>query len=220
VDPYRLTHALLARAAGRGARVFDRTEITEETFAGGGLTLRTSRGPVIRARRVVMALGYEIPRPLRRDIVQLSSTYALVSEPVPAWTGWEDRCLVWESARPYHYLRTTSDGRVMIGGEDEAFLDPGRRDRKLPRKVARLSTQLTRMLPGLGAEPAFGWTGTFGSTADGLPYLGELAGAPGRIFALGYGGNGITFGAVAAEVVRDICLGKTRPDARLYRLDR
>lgn len=220
VDPYRLTHALLARAAGRGARVFDRTEIVREDFAGGAITLKTGRGHFIRARRVVMALGYEIPRPLRRDIVRLSSTYALVSEPVTAWTGWEDRCLVWDSARPYHYLRTTSDGRAMIGGEDEPFRDPARRDRLLPRKIGRLRERLTAMLPELEAEPAFGWTGTFGSTDDGLPYIGECAQAPGRIFALGYGGNGITFGAIAAEVVRGLCLGEPAEEARLYRLDR
>jgi glycine/D-amino acid oxidase-like deaminating enzyme len=220
LDPYRLTHALLARAAGRGARVFDRTEIIGEDFARGAVTLKTGRGCFIRARRVVMALGYEIPRPLRRDIVRLSSTYALVSEPVPEWTGWEDRCLVWESARPYHYLRTTGDGRAVIGGEDEPFRDPGRRDRMLPRKIERLSRRLAAMLPGLQAEPAYGWTGTFGSTADGLPCIGESAAAPGRIFALGYGGNGITFGAIAAEVVLGLCLQHPAEDARLYRLDR
>ena len=220
LDPYRLTHALLARAAGRGARVFDRTEVIGEDWARGAITLKTGRGFRIRARRVVMALGYEIPRPLRRDIVRLRSTYALVSEPVDSWTGWEDRCLVWESARPYHYLRTTGDGRALIGGEDEPFRDPGRRDRMLPRKIERLSRRLAAMLPGLQAEPAFGWTGTFGSTADGLPCIGESAEAPGRIFALGYGGNGITFGAIAAGVVLGLCLRKPAEEARLYRLDR
>ena len=220
VDPYRLTHALLARASGRGARVFDRTEIVREDFARGSITLKSGRGPFIRARRVVMALGYEIPRPLRRDIVKLSSTYALVSEPVAEWTGWEDRCLVWESARPYHYLRTTADGRVMIGGEDEPFRDPARRDRMLPRKIQRLSRRLAKLLPSFRTEAAFGWTGTFGSSGDGLPYIGEWAEAPGRIFALGYGGNGITFGAIAAEVVRGLCLGEPAEEARLYRLDR
>ena len=200
--------------------MFDRTEIFREDFARGSITLKSARGPFIRARRVVMALGYEIPRPLRRDIVKLSSTYALVSEPVAGWTGWEDRCLVWESARPYHYLRTTGDGRVMIGGEDEPFRDPARRDRMLPRKVQRLSQRLAKMLPAFRAEPAFGWTGTFGSTGDGLPYIGEWTQAPGRIFALGYGGNGITFGAIAAEVVRGLCLGEPAEEGRLYRMDR
>lgn len=220
VDPYRLTHALLARATARGARVFDRTEIVREDFARGTITLKTARGRFIRARRVVMALGYEIPRPLRQDIVSLSSTYALVSEPVAGWTGWEDRCLVWESARPYLYLRTTGDGRVMIGGEDERFRDPARRDRLLPGKIQRLSRRLAKILPSVQAEPAFGWTGTFGSTGDGLPYIGEWAEAPGRIFALGYGGNGITFGAIAAEVVRRLCQGEPVEEARLYDLDR
>ena len=90
----------------------------------------------------------------------------------------------------------------------------------LPRKIHRLSRRLAAMLPGLRAEPAFGWTGTFGSTGDGLPYIGESAEAPGRIFALGYGGNGITFGAIAAEVVLGLCLERPGEDTRLYRLDR
>lgn len=220
VDPYRLTHALLVRATERGARVYDRTEIIEESSLGGGITLTSARGPVIRAQRVVMAPGYEIPRPLRRDIVRLSSTYALVTEPVEDWTGWEDRCLVWESARPYHYLRTTSDDRAVIGGADEPFRDPARRDRMLPRKLERLRERLTVMVPALRTEPAFGWTGTFGATEDGLPCIGESARAPGRIFALGYGGNGITFSVIAADLILELCQGRPAPDGRLYRLDR
>lgn len=220
IDPYRFTHALLAAARSYGARIYDRTEIVKEQFGRGGVTLVSDRGPVIRAERVVLALGYEVPRPLRRDLVSLSSTYVLVTEPVESCPGWEDRCLVWDSARPYHYLRWTDDGRVMIGGEDEAFRSPARRDRLLPRKVKRLTRHLGEMLPGLAAEPAFGWTGTFGETKDGLPFVGEWSEAPGRVFALGYGGNGITFGMVAAELVRDLCLGRTSADASIFRLER
>ena len=220
IDPYRFTHALLAKAVARGARIFDRTEIVEERFGRGGMRLRTDRGPVIRAERAVLALGYEIPRPLRKDLVDLNSTYALVTEPMDPCPGWEDRCLVWESARPYHYLRWTSDGRILIGGEDEPFRNPLRRDRLLPRKVARLTRRLGKTLPDLGAEPAFGWTGTFGDTKDGLPYIGEWSDAPGRIYALGYGGNGITFGVIAAQVARDLIFGRSTENTELFRLDR
>lgn len=220
IDPYRFTHALLALARSRGARIFDRTEIVEERSSRRGVRLVSNRGPVIRADRVVMALGYEIPRPLRRDLVTLSSTYVLITEPMEPCAGWEDRCLVWDSARPYHYLRWSTDGRVLIGGEDEPFRSPARRDRLLPRKVKRLVRRLSRLLPNLSPEPAFAWTGTFGETRDGLPFVGEWAKAPGRIFALGYGGNGITFGMIAAEVVRDLCLGRPNRDAELFSLDR
>jgi glycine/D-amino acid oxidase-like deaminating enzyme len=40
------------------------------------------------------------------------------------------------------------------------------------------------------------------------------------IWIIGYGANGITFGAVAARIVADICLGRSSDDARLFRLDR
>lgn len=220
IDPYRFTHALLAKAASQGVRIFDRTEIIKEDSGRSGVTLVSNRGPVIRAERVVMALGYEVPRPLRQDLVELSSTYAIVTEPVGDLEGWGDHSLVWESARPYLYMRWTSDGRIMVGGEDEPFRNPARRDRLLPRKVERLTRRLGKMIPGLTAEPAFGWTGTFGETKDGLPFVGEWDEAPGRIFALGYGGNGITFGVIAAEVVRDLCLGEPNEDAHLFRLDR
>lgn len=220
VDPYRLTHQLLARASRRGARIFDRTEVTGYERRGKALLLRTSRATTVQADRVVFALGYEIPEPLRRDIVRLTSTYVLISEPLPSFAGWEDRCLIWETARPYRYLRSTVDGRVLIGGEDEPFSDAARRDAMLPTKGRSLAEGLTRLLPSVRAEPAFVWTGTFGETEDGLPYVGESPDFPGGLFALGYGGNGITAGVVAAEIIRDFCLGRPNPDAAIFRLDR
>ena len=35
-------------------------------------------------------------------------------------------------------------------------------------------------------------------------------------FALGYGGNGITFSVVAAQAIRDEILGHPNPDAELF----
>ena len=39
-------------------------------------------------------------------------------------------------------------------------------------------------------------------------------------FALGYGGNGITFSVTAADILADLCLGRFNADARIFRLDR
>jgi glycine/D-amino acid oxidase-like deaminating enzyme len=220
IDPYRFTHALLKAAVARGARVFDRTEIIKEKDRADGVDLISGRGPVIRADRVVMAPGYELPRPLRRELVTLTSTYVMATEPAGPIAGWEDRALVWESARPYLYLRTTADGRILLGGEDEPFRNPARRDRLIPGKTTTLSRRLRELLPDTETEPAFTWAGTFGTTRDGLPAIGELAEAPHRIFALGYGANGNTFAMVASQVVRDILMGVETEDQRLFRMDR
>src|SRR5687768_1636831 len=93
VDPYRLAHRLLALARRAGARVYDRTRVTEcERDVAPGVTLRTDRGPSVRARRVVVAAGYEgeafLPRGASGARTRLRSTYTIVSEPVAAWDGW------------------------------------------------------------------------------------------------------------------------------------
>jgi glycine/D-amino acid oxidase-like deaminating enzyme len=69
-------------------------------------------------------------------------------------------------------------------------------------------------------EEAYAWAGTFATTEDGLPYIGELATHPGVWMALGYGGNGITFAVIAARLIRDAFAGHANADANLFGLPR
>jgi glycine/D-amino acid oxidase-like deaminating enzyme len=117
-------------------------------------------------------------------------------------------------------MRSTDDGRVMIGGADAPFKDADWRDRLMPARIRKLEKQLKRWLPGVPAETAFSWAGTFGETRDGLPYIGPLEGCPQALVALGYGANGITFGAIAARIIADLCLERSNEDVQLFRLDR
>jgi glycine/D-amino acid oxidase-like deaminating enzyme len=64
------------------------------------------------------------------------------------------------------------------------------------------------------------WAGVFGETKDGLPYIGPHPQFPLGLFALGYGGNGITFSLIAAEIIRDVLLGRPTPDASIFGFDR
>lgn len=220
IDAYRLAHALLNRAVARGAQVYDRSEVTRYEHTAQGVTLTTDRGCRVRARKVVFATGYETQPYLRQPIVRLKSTYALVSEPLADFPGWPDRCLIWETARPYFYLRTTTDGRIMMGGADEDFVNPTRRDRLITVKARRLARKFAALFPAIDMDVAYTWAGTFGETKDGLAYIGETAEFPNGYFALGFGGNGITFSVIAAEILRDLYLGHLNPDAVIFRFDR
>lgn len=118
------------------------------------------------------------------------------------------------------YLRTTEDNRAIIGGYDEPVRDPRCRDAFLPRKRVLLERRLRRLLPALQAETAYAWTGCFAETPDGLPYIGPHPQVPHTLFALGYGGNGITYSLIAAEIVRDLhCEGRSH-DADLFSFER
>jgi glycine/D-amino acid oxidase-like deaminating enzyme len=222
VNALRLTRRLLERAAARGCRQYVRTEVVGVDEERNGLIqLRTTAQHRARARAAVFATGYEADRFLGpRRVGHLTSTWAVAGEPVERFDGWPDRALVWETSRPYLFLRTTDDNRVIVGGEDEPYAqahdDPG----KVRAKARTLLDRFTAMFPRIDLQVATAWAGTFGGSADGLPYIGRPPGRPASYFALGYGGNGITFSAVAADILADLLAGRPSPDARLFRFDR
>lgn len=220
VDAYALTYGLHQAAVKRGARVFDRTRVTGRELAGRGVVLRTDRGSRVKARRVVVAAGYEAESFLRERATQLQTTFALVTEPLRAFPGWPGNRLIWETARPYFYLRKTDDNRIIFGGADEPFTSPTRREQVLPAKVRQLVRRFQGWFPEIPIEVAYSWAGTFAVTKDGLPFIGEHRRFPRTYFALGYGGNGITFSVVAAGIIRDLCRGRTNADADLFRFGR
>lgn len=220
LDPHRFTCALLASAASRGAIIHDRTEIVKSKRTRHGVELRTAAGHRVRARHLVIATGYETAPWLPDNLVKLNSTYALVTEPAPRLPGWPEGRIVWETARPYVYMRHTGGDRLIIGGYDEPFRDPRRRDALLKAKTATLARRLRRMLPSARTEVAWSWCGTFAETADGLPFIGRRDPKAPVYHALGYGGNGITYSLVAAGIIRDVVLQGSARDQDLFRFDR
>lgn len=217
VDAYALAYALLAAATRRGAAVHDRTQVTRQRMTKRGIELVTDRGARVRAKWLVVASGYEADQFLPEPVTTLHSTYALASEPVAAFPGWpEGLPVIWETGDPYLYLRTTPDRRIILGGYDEKFRDPRARDHLLGAKVAALRRRFAQLFPKISLEVATAWAGTFGRTADGLPFIGEHACAPRTWFALGYGGNGITYSLLAAQLFRDRLTEGLMRDDDLY----
>jgi glycine/D-amino acid oxidase-like deaminating enzyme len=220
VDPYRLTHRLLHLAHNRGLRVFDRTASVRYKTAKDHVTVVTDRKTTITCRRVFFATGYESREILPKKIVKLKSTYAFISEPMADLKWWKDRALIWGTGDPYLYMRTTSDDRVIVGGEDDGVLDPARRNHRIEAKTNRLVRRFGKLFPKVRIEPAFGWAGIFGSTKDGLGYIGAHPSFPHAYFALGFGGNGITFSEIASGILADLFAGRQNSGSKIFRFGR
>jgi len=218
VDPYRFCRHALRQLVDRGASVYDRTDVTGWQDAGGGwLNLATHAGAHVRCRHLVIAAGYESQRWLKHRVARNHSSYALVTEPVGHLPFALENNVAWESARPYLYLRSTDDGRVLVGGEDDKLDIASKRDAALPRKADRLLAKLSRLAGGRSFEPGFAWAGTFAETTDGLPYIGALSDGDPRVhFAMAYGGNGITYSVIAADILREAIHGRAHPRAALF----
>ena len=67
---------------------------------------------------------------------------------------------------------------------------------------------------------AFRWAGTFDTTSDGLPLIGPVPGKKGIFAAYGYGGNGITFSFLAAQLIGGLIAGETSPLLDDFALER
>jgi len=221
VDPYQMAHRLLARAVRGGGRVFDRTAMASFDPGNRSVDVRLANGCSIRCRQLVLAAGYEGQQLLDQPVAHNRSSYAFVSDPLPDGPGPLADCLVWESARPYLYVRSTRDGRVIVGGEDDRIDIPLKRDALVAFKVEKLRKRAARLFPSLSLEPAFGWAGTFAETDDGLPFFGPHEQHGPRVhFAMAYGGNGIVYSQIGADLLCAKLERRHHPCARLFSFDR
>ena len=219
VDAYRLSQALLQKSLERGLLAFDRTEVTKiETE--GGVRLTTQTGVTVSAGKLVFATGYESQGYLKQRVANIINTFAFATEPIENFDGWDERCLIWETARPYLYLRTTGDNRAIVGGEDIPFKNTAAREALLERQTGNMKRRFDKMFPRIDTEVAFRWAGTFCDTRDGLAYIGDSPEWPNAYFALGFGGNGITYSWLAARIIRDFVCGAPNRDARLFGFER
>jgi glycine/D-amino acid oxidase-like deaminating enzyme len=219
IDAYTFTHALLQDISKRGTPVFDHTEIISIRHHKRNVELLTAGNKKIISRKLIIACGYESQRYLPQKVEKFLSTYAIVSEP-RVDEKWYKGCLIWETATPYLYMRTTVDNRIIIGGMDDEFSDAIKREKALPSKSKSLERSFKKLFPSVPFTADFQWAGTFASTKDGLPYIGSVPRHPDTYFALGFGGNGITFSVIAAQIIRDILCGKRNEDARIFSFTR
>ncbi len=215
-DPVRLAAGFLKAAIDRGAKLYTPVTIQDIVPHRTGVTLHSDHFR-IEAGHVICATGYELPHCLRSKRHQIHSTWAIATKPQPSRL-WPERAFVWEASDPYLYLRTTEEGRVICGGEDETFVDEAARDALLPQKIATLERKLSKLFPELDPHAEYGWTGSFGSSSNGLPIIGSIRGMARCYTVMAYGGNGITFSRMAAEIIRNAIRGTRDLDAELFQM--
>jgi glycine/D-amino acid oxidase-like deaminating enzyme len=218
-DPMQLAHGLLRVAVARGARVFN-AEAVEFDAAARSVGVQLKNGRQIEARSVILATGYVMPAIIHSTVQTISSSWAIATRPQPQKV-WKDGALIWENSKDYLYARTTSAGRIIIGGEDsDEIVEPDARDRLIPEKSRVLAQKLAALWPVADVDIEFRWSGTFDTTRDGLPLIGPAPNVKGIYAAYGYGGNGITFSFLAAQLIGDLIAGSSSRLLTDFALDR
>lgn len=224
LNPLKACAGFIDAAARGGADVFERSTINRIRSVGDGVRLYSSHG-TIDALQVVIATGYATRyfRPLAGRF-RLRRTYVLATNRI----GVGDRrrlgmgkVMLWDTARPYHYVRWTPDRRLLLGGEDHPVKPGARRALQFVDATRTLRDYFEELFPVLGEVGIdTAWEGLFAMTPDGLPYIGPHRRYPRHAFALGYGGNGMTFAALAARILVEQWRGVSSPDHALFAFNR
>jgi glycine/D-amino acid oxidase-like deaminating enzyme len=215
-DPACLAAGLLRRAVSRGARMFTPVEVTDVLQGDGHVSLVTDSGFELRARHVVFCCGYEFPKRVPTEGARIISTWALASKPLNSAPAWLRDHLVWEASDPYLYFRTTADGRVIVGGEDEASSTKHADPKLIAPKAKTIIGKLSALVPELRFTPDYAWSGAFGESSTSMPLIGVIPGMPPAYAVMGFGGNGITYSVIASQIVGAAVRGRTDADADLY----
>jgi glycine/D-amino acid oxidase-like deaminating enzyme len=215
VNPVQLTAGFLNAAIARGTKIYSPIDVTDITLKKERVQLKTSVGCEVTAKFVVFATGYELPKQVHFPGHKLNSTWAFSTKPQTNHL-FKSIPFICEASDPYLYIKTTIDGRVICGGEDESFADEISRDKLTSIKIATLQKKLKEMYPQLDCNSDFSWAGTFGSSATGLPSIGHIPKMKNCLGAFAYGGNGITFSRIAAEIISAIITGKKDPDEDVF----
>lgn len=218
VNPFRMVHALVEAGARHGARVFEHTEAVHFDYDEHGVTCHTQTHK-IRAGKVIFSMGYETQELKKDRNAVLNVSYAVLTNPVDNLLGWYERCMIWETARPYLYMRTTPDNRIVVGGLDEYPPTPEDREVRTLHKSEVLLDEVRKLFPHYkGLQADYAWASIFGSTHDGLPMIGSHPDYPNSYFIEAYGGNGTVYCMIAADLLGDVLTGKERPELDMFSL--
>lgn len=219
VNPVRLSRGILHKLNPRQVHVFEDVHVIGVEEAVHHLKVHTSVGP-FKCSQILFATGYDMAPGLTGTRVNLTRSYAMATEPVADLSCWKDRVLIWETKRPYLYLRTTSDGRIIAGGLDEDKPITPHSEALIHKRAENIKREVHRLFPMLNLKIAFAWGAVFGQSVDSLPFIGKHPAKDRIYYLLGYGGNGTIYSMVGAHILRDLILGRPNPDADIVKLAR
>ncbi len=198
---------------------------------GNGLGIRPVRvrtrsvggraeGEVLAGSAIIALNAWAAAWPLFGRRLVTWSSYIVLTEPIPArladigWTGGEG---VADARFTLHYVRTTPDGRVALGGGGGRAGFGGRIGAAFTDDfgdVRRAAAGLRRLFPSLaGARIEDAWGGPIDISADHLPWFGTIAGRPIH-YGHGYSGNGVGPAVIAGRILAARALERADDAAR------
>jgi len=206
----RLAAPAFARAAIRnGARIEERTEVTEVEKVGDHFEVTTADGRVFSAAQLLITAGawgqklsaqFGEPVPLDTFGPQMS-----VTEPVPYALPTVIGVYT-KIAEEVIYFRQIPRGNIIIGGGVRSRPDMvNKRAAFMPHSIINQLQQMRRLLPGVANLNIIRvWSGIEGYLPDSLPVMGRSGNVDGLFYAFGFCGHGFQLGPGVGDVMAEL----------------
>ena len=221
LDPYEYTHQLLDVSCNMGLKVYENTEVMEIAYGKDEVEIITSFGYKVKAKKVIIATGYNTQRFTKRNFGMKTVTYNIATKSVKSFDGWFNKVLIRDNCDPYNYFRTTYDNRIIAGGEDVDFYTNIKNEKLAKEKYSILLNRIKNMFPNIkDIEIDYEYCGGFISSQDNLGYIGEDPNHKNLWFCLGYGANGILFAILGGMMLSKLYKNEIDENLKLFKVDR
>ncbi len=211
VHPAKLAFGYLQMARSLGARVHTASPVQQIEARGSSFFLRTPGGTV-KARAVAIATGAYTSlglTPLLRGRCMPILSNSLVTRPLTVAeleaTGFRTRQVITDTRTLRFYYRLLPDNRVQIGSRSAITGS----DATNPKHLQLLIDGLHRKFPPLrGIEIEYSWWGWVDVSHDMMPRIFRPDPRQNLFYALGYGGNGVSYSAQAGRRMAQMVAGQ------------
>jgi glycine/D-amino acid oxidase-like deaminating enzyme len=195
--------------------IASKLNIYENTFIKklSGTTAYTEHG-VIHAKKVIIATHFPFLRFRGKYFMKMYQrrSYVIAYENTP------DLDATFEDASENgFYLRRYKD-MLLIGGADHRTGKQSKSTGSQPSGYEAVREFAGKYFPE--AIEKYYWSNQDCVTLDGIPYIGEYSSLPGVYVATGFNHWGMTSSMVASEILCDMVMGKSNPNAPVFAPDR
>ena len=210
--PLKYLAAIAEMVLNKSGRLFADSPVMKVEHVGRAVRVTTESGASVTADRAIVATN--VPINNRVEIHSKMAPYRTYAMAFSLPSGSLPDALYWDMADPYHYVRLelgADSDRLIVGGADHKSGEANDGE----RRFAALEGWIRELVPALGQE-THRWSGQVMNTIDYCGFIGRNPNDERIFIATGDSGQGMTHGALAGPLLKDLIVAGKSPWEEVY----
>ncbi|MBU3582262.1 FAD-binding oxidoreductase [Polynucleobacter sp. AP-Capit-er-40B-B4] len=219
IHPLKFTYGLLRKAQSLGVKIHTGSPVESWETINGIHHIRTPGG-IVRAKRIAICTGgYGMQglKPVKNRILPILSN-SVVTRPLTdaeiAACNFRSHTFLTDTRTLRFYYRLLKDNRLQLGSRSSI----SGADANAPEHLKLLTDAIARKFPPLaGIQINYSWWGWVDVSHDMMPRITQPDPKQMVWYALGYGGNGVSFSTWAGKRLAELVAG-SKVNSEVFKL--